>query len=30
MADAKPAPTPTAAQIEMAGGIDGLAEKIAI
>ena len=30
MADAKPAPVPTAAMIKLAGGIDGLAEKIAI
>jgi hypothetical protein len=30
MADAKPAPVPTPAMIEIAGEIDGLAEKIAI
>lgn len=30
MADLKPAPVPTAAQIEMAGGIEGLADKIAL
>lgn len=30
MADAKAAPVPTASMIAMAGGIDGLAEKIAI